>query len=208
VGVGADYGDAFMETLADKGDGFVVYVSTTAEARRVFVQQLPANLTLQALDAKAQVAFNPKVVSSYRLLGYDDRTIDPSAFRDDRTDGGEVGPGHTVTALYLVRLNGEADGKVADVSVRWTDPAGHIPTELTEPVRLQDLDGSFGSASSRLQVCYAAAYFAEVLHGGSLAGEVRLTDLEAITGRAATATEDHDIDELTQTIKAAERLMD
>jgi Ca-activated chloride channel family protein len=210
VGVGANYGDAFMEELADKGDGFVVYVSSQAEARRVFVEQLPANLAVRALDAKAQVEFDPETVASYRLIGYDDRALAASAFRNDRVDGGEVGPGHTVTALYALHLRGSAKGsgerKLADVRVRWADPASRTPTELTQQVLLRDIDRGFESASPRLQVCYVAAYFAEVLRSSPYAGEVRLADLTEIARRAADATEDRDVDGLVEVVRAYGRL--
>lgn len=103
VGVGSDYGDALMERLADKGDGHTVYVSDSGEARKVFSEQLPRNVDLSARDAKAQVAFDPETVEEFRLIGYDNRRVADEDFRDDRVDGGELGPGHTVTALYAVR---------------------------------------------------------------------------------------------------------
>src|SRR5262249_31716646 len=71
VGVGNDYGDALMEQLADKGDGYVVYISELAQAQKVFVEQLPAAVSIRALDAKVQVTFDPRTVAGYRLIGYD-----------------------------------------------------------------------------------------------------------------------------------------
>jgi Ca-activated chloride channel family protein len=122
VGVGSDYWDALMEQLADQGDGYVVYVSELAQARRVFVEQLPATLAVRALDAKVQVTFNPAVVATYRLIGYDNRALNASDFRNDRVDGGEVGPGHAVTALYAVRLRSggypNGDAGVAQARIR------------------------------------------------------------------------------------------
>ena len=81
-------------------------------------------LLVRALDAKVQVSFVASTVASYRLIGYDNRVIANEDFRDDRVDGGEVGPGHSVTALYLVRLRREARGDHARPRpVRWLDPA-------------------------------------------------------------------------------------
>src|SRR5206468_9351136 len=112
-----------MEQLADRGDGFVVYVSDVEQAKRIFVDRLPATLAVRALDAKVQVEFDPATVLSYRLIGYDNRALRSSDFRNDRVDGGEVGPGHSVTALYLIRLrDGERDARVAQTHVRWQDP--------------------------------------------------------------------------------------
>ncbi len=118
VGVGSDYGDALMERLADHGDGFAVYVSEPDQAERLFVDRLPATIDLRALDAKAQVVFDPATVASYRLIGYENRAIADEDFRDDRVDGGEVGPGHTVTALYEIRLRPGGSGRLAEVAVR------------------------------------------------------------------------------------------
>ncbi len=102
VGVGSDYGDALMEKLADKGDGHTAYVANDADAHKVFVDQLPQNIDLTARDAKAQVAFDPETVAQFRLIGYEDRKVADDDFRNDKVDGGEIGPGHTVTALYAV----------------------------------------------------------------------------------------------------------
>ena len=104
VGVGHQYGDQLMEQLADQGDGYVIYVSDLDDTRAAFREQLPATIPIRALDAKVQVSFDPQTVAAYRLIGYDDRALADSAFRDDRVDGGEVFAGHTVTALYTVRL--------------------------------------------------------------------------------------------------------
>ncbi|HEY7223985.1 MAG TPA: von Willebrand factor type A domain-containing protein [Micromonosporaceae bacterium] len=93
VGVGSEYGDALMERLADEGDGFVTYVSERDQARKLFVERLPATLAVRAQDAKVQVSFDPSAVDTYRLVGYDDRVLASNDFRNDQVDGGEVGPG-------------------------------------------------------------------------------------------------------------------
>ncbi|MCW3818214.1 von Willebrand factor type A domain-containing protein [Micromonospora sp. DR5-3] len=208
VGVGSEYGDELMEQLADKGDGFVVYASERAQARKVFVRQLPATLSVRALDAKVQVSFEPSVVRSYRLIGYDNRAIDDEDFRDDRVDGGEVGPGHSVTALYAVRLADEASpsARVARVQVRWTDPHDRKAAETYGSVTVGDLNRAFGAASPRLRTCYAAAYFAQALQGGPYGREVRLGDLATIAEEAAAASEDAEVKELARVIRLAEEL--
>jgi Ca-activated chloride channel family protein len=205
VGVGTDYGDTLMEQLADQGDGYVVYVSDPAQASRVFVEQLPATLEVRAMDAKVQVTFDPRTVAGYRLIGYDDRALAASAFRDDRADGGEVGPGHSVTALYTVRLRPEAAGQVADARIRWQDPSTRQVHEEAGTVSVADLGGAFEEAAPRLQVCYAVAYFAEALRRSPYGAEVRLGDLARIASRAASRTGDRNVADLAQLIgKAAE----
>jgi Ca-activated chloride channel family protein len=203
VGVGNDYGDTLMEQLADHGDGYVVYVSELAQARKVFVEQLPAALAVRALDAKVQVTFYPHTVAGYRLIGYDDRLLAASAFRNDRVDGGEVGPGHSVTALYTVRLRPGAAGQVAQARIRWQDPVTRQPHEAADPVSVTDLAGSFSTAAPRLRVCYVAAYFAEALRHSPYGSEIRLGDLAQIASRAADQTEDADVTDLAALIRRA-----
>lgn len=167
VGVGSDYGDRLMEELADHGDGRAVYVSEPAKARELFVHQLPATLELRARDAKAQVGFDPRQVESFRLIGFDDRGLRPEDFRDDRADGGEIGPGHSVTALYAVRLRPAAAGHLADITVRWLDPDTGRADETGRTVTVAELAPSLWTAGSpRLRVDAAAAYFAEFLRDG------------------------------------------
>jgi Ca-activated chloride channel family protein len=205
VGVGSEYGDQLMEQLADRGDGFAVYVSEREQARKVFVEQLPATLSVRALDAKVQVTFEKSTVRSYRLIGYDNRAIADEDFRDDRVDGGEVGPGHSVTALYAVRLADEVSptARVGRVQVHWSDPKDREPAETYQSVTVADLADDFAEASPRLHTCYAAAYFAVALRGDE---EVRLDELAGIADRAAAATEDAEVRDLGRVIRQAAEL--
>ncbi len=206
VGVGSDYGDALMERLADGGDGFAVYVSEPEQARDVFVNRLPATLEVRALDAKVQVTFDSRTVRDYRLIGYENRAVADEDFRDDRVDGGEAGPGHSVTALYEVRLAGERDlgAEVATVRVRWLDPADRTPAEASHPVTVADLDRGFEAADPRLTVDYVAAYLAEALRGGEPA--IPLADLRRIAERAADRTSDPAVSELADLVARAQGL--
>lgn len=211
VGVGSDYGDALMERLTNKGDGNTMYVSSPADARKVFVQQLPANLELKARDAKAQVAFDKDTVADFRLLGYDDRRVANDDFRDDRVDGGEVGPGHTVTALYAVKLRAGAEGRVAKATVRWLDPESRAPREQSGEVTASALNGALWSPETpvRLRVDAVAAYFAHRLGGSSDApfpGEPGLGRLAAQADRLASETEDADVSALAEAVRSAKRL--
>ncbi len=94
--------DRTMETLADKGNGNYAYIDSLGEARKVLVEQMNATLITIAKDVKIQVEFNPAQVASYRLLGYENRILAKEDFNNDRKDAGEIGAGHTVTALYEV----------------------------------------------------------------------------------------------------------
>ncbi|WP_309032014.1 YfbK domain-containing protein, partial [Streptomyces alfalfae] len=163
VGVGSEYGDALMERLADKGDGHTTYVSDPEEAREVFCEQLPAHVELRARDAKAQVAFDPETVERFRLIGYENRAVADEDFRDDSVDGGEIGPGHTVTALYAVRAKPGAEGHLATARVRWLDPESRAPREASGRVRAADLEGTLWRADGGLRTAAVAAYFADAL---------------------------------------------
>ncbi|MEV0633451.1 von Willebrand factor type A domain-containing protein [Streptomyces sp. NPDC050619] len=208
VGVGSDYGDALMERLADKGDGHTTYVSDPDEARTVFCEQLPRHIDLTARDAKAQVAFDPETVAEFRLVGYDNRRVADEDFRDDRVDGGEVGPGHTVTALYAVRTEPGADGHLATATVRWQDPETRTPHEESGQLESDSLDDSVWSASPRFQVTAVAAYFADALRRGddrwtSLPGAPGLGELADRAEELADTTEDKAVRQLADTIRQA-----
>jgi Ca-activated chloride channel family protein len=200
VGVGQQYGDQLMEQLADQGDGYVIYASGLDDTRAAFREQLPATIPIRALDAKVQVTFDPKAVAAYRLIGYDDRALADSAFRDDRADGGEVFAGHSVTALYTVRLKPSAGGTVAQVHTRWQDPDTHNAQETGATVSVSDLNGDFAEAVPRLQACYTAAYFAENLRQSPYANQTRLTDLASIAADAAQRTGDQSVSDLAALI--------
>ncbi|MER7481056.1 von Willebrand factor type A domain-containing protein [Streptomyces sp. NPDC126510] len=214
VGVGSDYGDALMERLADEGDGHTVYVSDSDEARKVFSEQLPRNVDLAARDAKAQVAFDPETVEEFRLVGYDNRRVADEDFRDDRVDGGEVGPGHTVTALYAVRTEPGAEGHLATATVRWLDPETRAPHEETGDLEAGALHGSLRAAPSRFQVTAVAAWFADALRSrddrhdrlpGAPAGFAELADRARVL---SGATEDGAVRGLARAIGQAERQRD
>ncbi|MEU6029938.1 von Willebrand factor type A domain-containing protein [Streptomyces tauricus] len=214
VGVGSDYGEALMERLADKGDGHTTYVSSAEEARKVFCDELPRNIDLTARDAKAQVAFDPATVDQFRLIGYDNRQVADEDFRDDRVDGGETGPGHTVTALYAVRVKPGARGHVATATVRWLDPSTRVPHEETGRVEADSLDGPLWgptTARSGLQVTAVAAYFADALRAGdgrwsALPGALPLPELARHAKALASTTESPAIQQLSSTITQASTL--
>ena len=205
IGVGSDYGDALMERLADKGDGHTTYVSDTATATEVFCRQLPQNIDLVARDAKAQVAFDPHTVAEFRLIGYQDRRVADQDFRDDRVDGGEIGPGHTVTALYAVRTKPDTDGHLATATVRWLDPTTRAPHENTGSMETGALHDSVWTASPRFQVTAVAAYFADALADGEydMPGSPGLGKLRARAAALARTTEDKDVADLARAIQEA-----
>ena len=204
VGVGRDYGDELMEQLADNGDGAAVYVSTADDAEKVFATGLTTTIEVRARDAKAQVVFNPSVVESHRLVGYENRKLATEDFRDDGRDGGEVGPGHSVTALYEVRLKPGATGQLAQATVRWQDPDTRAPAEAGNSVDVSELAGSvWGEAPVRLQVDVVAAAFAAGMSGADAFG-LDLGSLGEHAGRLAGTAEDPMVEELAGLIGRAQ----
>ncbi|WP_157867783.1 YfbK domain-containing protein, partial [Streptomyces prasinus] len=212
VGVGSDYGDALMERLADEGDGHTVYVSDEEEAREVFGEQLPRNIDLTARDAKAQVAFDPATVAEFRLVGYENRRVADEDFRDDDVDGGEVGPGHTVTALYAVRTRpGAPDGHLATATVRWLDPRSRAPREKSGTLEAEDLGDSVWNGGRGLAVTATAAYFADALRPDgrrhrALPGAPGLGELADRAAGLADRTGDRDVRDLAEAIRTADHL--
>jgi Ca-activated chloride channel family protein len=147
LGVGDDnLQDSTMEALADKGNGNYAYLDSLDEARKVLLREMDATLVTVAKDVKVQVEFNPAQVAGYRLIGYENRRLDDEDFNDDAKDAGDMGAGHTVTALYEIvpaaealpgvapdaleyqriapRRDGRHDAELLTVAVRYKRPSG------------------------------------------------------------------------------------
>ena len=166
VGFGmGNYNDVLMEQLANKGNGNYAYVDTLDEAKRLFVENLTGTLQFIAKDAKIQVEFNPETVSRFRLLGYENRRLAHEDFRDNTVDAGEVGSGHSVTALYEIKLHEHADGKLATVSIRHENPETGNVTEVNRSISTDALKGSFEETTPAFQLAASVAEFAEILRG-------------------------------------------
>lgn len=190
VGVGmGNYDDVLLEQLANRGDGRYAYVDDVAAARRLFVEELAGTLETVAEEARVQVEFDPQVVASWRLLGYENRHLEDHRFRHDHTvDGGEIGAGHTVTALYEVRLAGDPPpaAGLAHLKLRFRDPEGGRFTETGRTLRVADLSPTWEEAPRSLRLAAVAAELAEQLRGSEHAASADPTDL-ARRARAAAA---------------------
>ncbi len=180
VGFGmGNYNDILMEQLANKGNGSYYYVDTLDEAERVFVENLTGTLQVIAKDAKVQVEFNPETVSRFRLLGYENRRLNQEDFRDDDVDAGEIGSGHSVTALYEIKLYSEGVvGKLATVFIRHEDPDTANVTEVSREIFANELRGTFEEASASFQLAASVAEFAEILRGSYWAQKGSLDAVE------------------------------
>ncbi|MBM3954058.1 MAG: VWA domain-containing protein [Planctomycetes bacterium] len=202
--------DEKMEKLADNGNGLYAYVDSVREARKVLVEQLTGSTVTIAKDVKIQVEFNPALVASYRLLGYENRVMATRDFADDTKDAGEIGAGHGVTALYEyvpagadagqpaelkygprlpVRPRPEAEGpasrELLTVKLRYKQPEGRDSVEREFP--LVDAGGSFDSASDDLRFASAVAAFGMLLRDSAHAGDATLPRVAEIAGGAIGA---------------------
>ena len=169
VGVGmGNYNDVLLEQLADQGDGFYAYINDLAEARRLFTEDLVGTLQTVALDAKAQVEFDPAVVATYRLIGYENRAVPDSQFRDPGVNAGAIGAGHAVTALYALTLRSDAgrDATLGTVRLRWTEPDAKRESKLDRPIRVSDLAGRFEETGPTFKLDAIVAASAEAIHDG------------------------------------------
>ena len=208
VGFGmGNYNDILMEQLANDGDGAYHYVDTLTEARRVFVDNLVGTLQNIAKDTKIQVDFNPEVVRSYRLLGYENRAIKDERFRDDTVDAGEVGAGHNVTALYEMKLHDDADGTLATVRVRYEDPDSGEVNEIESSFQRSELATLFEEASPRFQLSAVVAEYAEILRESFWAQDGSLGKVAAEAYRVLRLLhEDSDVVEFAGLVTQAERI--
>jgi len=141
-----NYNDSSLEKLADLGNGNYAYIDSIREARKVFVHQLPSTLFTVAKDVKIQVEFNPSLVAGYRLIGYENRLMQAEEFNDDAKDAGEIGAGHTVTALYEIVPVGVSVpvGEVDPLKYQEASeiPGAKVSNELmTVKLRYKDPDG-------------------------------------------------------------------
>ena len=203
--------DSTMEMLADKGNGNYGYIDTLAEARKLLVEQAGATLMTIAKDVKIQVEFNPAEVASYRLIGYENRLMAAEDFNDDTKDAGEIGAGHTVTALYEVvpvgaevvdakvdpkrytkgmeLLEAANDGELAFVKLRHKVPEGDGQSILSTTA-IKDADTKLEDTSENFRFSAAVASFGMLLRGSEHKG-TSTWDLAKKLARGALGQDAH-----------------
>jgi Ca-activated chloride channel family protein len=212
VGFGmGNYNDVLMEQLADQGNGFYAYVDTITEAKRLFVYELPSTLQVIARDARIQVEFNPAVVRSYRLIGYENRDIADEDFRDDDVDAGEIGVGHSVTALYEIKFweGASSTDPAITAYVRYENPDTGETFEQNRSISWGEFASSFEEASPHFQLTAVVAEYAEVLRHSYWAKDSSLEDVLVQARRvAAYFPEDEDVVEFLQLVEKAVMLSD
>jgi len=205
-GVGG-YGDATMERLAREGNGNYFFVDNHEEAKRIFGPDLPSTLEVVAQDARIQVEFDADSVSRYRLIGYEKRVMENEDFDKEETDAAEVGPGHTVTALYELELKegAAATTLLATVRIRHRANFGE-ETKLSENFikRSQVLD-KFTDATPGTRFAAAVAEYAGVLRGSEFVQGARFEEIHAIADGAKYSDNEHQT-EFLDLVKKAEQL--
>ena len=203
-----NYNDHLMEQLADAGNGNYAYIDTLSEARKVLVDEMNATLMTIAKDVKIQIEFNPRVVAEYRLIGYENRVLNREDFNNDAIDAGEIGAGHTVTALYEVALQG-AGGERLDplrygdestrarattetgqsremgfLRLRYKAPDGDVSKLIEQPIESTNERRADGTMSDNLAFAAAVAAFGQHLRGGKYLEGFDIDDIHELASRA------------------------
>jgi Ca-activated chloride channel family protein len=177
--------DQLMQTLAQNGNGTAAYIDTLAEAEKTLIQEAGSTLFTIAKDVKIQVEFNPDTISEYRLIGYETRTLKREDFNNDRIDAGEIGSGHSVTAIYEITPKGSPSQLMDDlrygeaqtqnpggvahadeyafVKIRYKAPDSDTSTLITTPVTQANEVASFDAAGEDQRFSVAVAAFGQKL---------------------------------------------
>lgn len=216
-----NYNDQMMQTLAQNGNGTAAYIDTLAEARRLFLRNLPASMFPIAQDVKIQVEFNPAQVSEYRLIGYETRLLNREDFNNDQVDAGEVGSGASVTALYEITRTGApgsvdplryqpeppAQGRgseLAFVKVRHQPPGGGDSQLMTRPVTGRDGHGALASAPEATRWALAVAAFGQKLRGDPwVSADFGWAEIETLAQSARGRDVDGDRAEFVTLVRSA-----
>jgi Ca-activated chloride channel family protein len=193
--------DSTMEALADKGNGNYTYIDSISEGRKVLVEQMGSTLFTIAKDVKIQVEFNPARVAGYRLIGYENRLLAKEDFNNDKIDAGEIGAGHTVTALYEIIPAGQsvqgspsvdplkyqqpeqkvvtASNEILTVKVRYKAPDGQKSSLIEIPLAASEIP-SPDKASEDFRFAAAVAAFGMKLRGSPHVGEIKWAEIQDI----------------------------
>ena len=204
------FNDTTMEQLADQGDGFFSYIDTIDEAERLFSDELTSTLITSAIDAKIQVEFDESVVDEYRLIGYENRGVRDSDFRNDDIDAGELGAGHQATAIYEIVLDRDVDiddrAEIGIVALRWEDPDTGEVLEIDEDIDLRDIEPRWTDTPVDFRQATVVATFAEILRDNPFADEVDLIDLADEVNALSRDVDTDEFDSFADMVDQAARL--
>lgn len=203
-GVG-NYNEKLMEQLADAGNGNYSYIDTLNEGQKVLVDEMTSTLATIAKDVKIQIEFNPLLVREYRLVGYENRMLKREDFNNDKVDAGEIGAGHTVTAIYELTLKGnsgsvdplrygkekaasrEPSNELAFLRLRYKEPDGDVSKLLEWPLWSKDIKSSIEQTSTEFRFTTAVAAFGQQLRGGKHIGEMSYADIARLAAESRGA---------------------
>ena len=185
-----NYNYALMEQIADHGNGNAAYIDSIREAQKVLVTEMNSTLLTIAKDVKIQIEFNPDRVAEYRLIGYENRLLNEEDFKNDKVDAGDIGAGHTVTALYELTLSDSEDRWLSEsrysdsetstsgldkelgfVRVRFKQPDAEVSEEISRGILMDEIKKEVGMASDDFRFAAAVASFGETLRGGKYTGQ-------------------------------------
>ena len=191
-----NYNDHLMEQLADAGNGNYAYIDTLNEAQKVLVDEMSSTLHTIAGDVKIQVEFNPAVVAEYRLIGYENRALNREDFNNDKVDAGEIGAGHTVTALYEISLvNGGGryldplryvpapnvdtrhQDEIALLRLRYKQPSSSTSKLIEHPLLVSNINSTLQQTSDRFRFAASVAGFGQLLRGGRYTADYDYDDV-------------------------------
>ncbi|MDV3253135.1 von Willebrand factor type A domain-containing protein [Devosia sp. BK] len=192
--------DATMQALAQNGNGNASYISNFAEAKKVLVEEVGGTLHTIAQDVKVQVEFNPALVSEYRLIGYETRHLNREDFNNDAVDAGDIGAGHTVTALYEITPTGEgqvdplrygsettqpaASDELAFLKIRYKLPGESVSQLIEQPVTPAVGYDDIAVAGIDAQFATAVAAFGQKLRGSAYGSDMTWAEIEALAQSA------------------------
>ena len=218
--------DAMLEKISGKGNGTYGYIDTLAEAKKLFVRGLMGTLVTIAKDVKIQIEFNPHQVAGYRLIGYENRMLAAEDFNDDKKDAGEIGAGHTVTALYEIVPKGQPTGSAPVDPLKYQTPAkltaaAETPELLTLKLRYKQPDGAaskllefpvkdsdhrFGQASADFRFASSVAAFGMLLRHSSYSGNSTYASVSEIAQSSLGPDPHGDRKQFLSLILTAQRL--
>jgi len=197
-----NYNDRLMEQLADAGNGNYAYIDTLNEANKVLVSEMSSTLQTIARDVKIQIEFNPTVVAEYRLIGYENRGLKREDFNNDKIDAGDIGAGHTVTALYEIVLSGGKGARIdalrygkepvaagnkdelALLRLRYKLPDSGNSRLIEQALKTADMQRDAGKASADFRFSAAVAAFGQLLRGGKYTGDFGYDDIARLAQNA------------------------
>jgi Ca-activated chloride channel family protein len=198
-----NYNDHLMEQLADAGNGNYAYIDNLNEAQKVLVEQMSATMLTIAKDVKIQIEFNPESVVEYRLIGYENRALRREDIANDKVDAGEIGAGHTVTALYEIVLPGSAGRRLeplryaakqqprkskteelAFLRIRYKLPESDKSELMEWPLKKAGMLADISQATEDFRFSAAVAAFGQLLRGGKYTGEMSYEDVAELARNA------------------------